>query len=149
MGNFRKGSTFPVIAGADSGPLSRRADVSARMSGVEGTTGQNLDASIGAFVAKNRHSRRHKSAPLPGISVSFRRLVGDVQAGLAENIGPRGISASVNLCEAVRVSGKCRFALRRARRISLDGGQNQIIVVVVLGNVGVFSDVDVAFSRSV
>ena len=39
------GSRIPFMADADSGPLWRRADVSVRMSGVEGTTGQILEAS--------------------------------------------------------------------------------------------------------
>ena len=47
---------------------------------VTGTWSESL------LVAKTRHSLRHQQAPLPSVSVSFRRLVGHVHAGLAEAV---------------------------------------------------------------
>ncbi len=54
--HFCNGSRIPFIADADSGPLSRKADVSAFTPGVGGTTDLSGATRVPAFLATSGHS---------------------------------------------------------------------------------------------
>ena len=82
----RFGPIFAVIADADSCPFCAETAGSVSTPGIGGTPDHSGATRIPAFLANNGSSRHHQSTPSPGVLVIHDRLVGDVQAGLAEAI---------------------------------------------------------------